>query len=293
MNDIHFTIERGQSLAFTGQGRGVYCGRQGVNVIMQWPGCGKPDGICGVCTMKIIIEFIRYQYRQYILSAKYVVPLIALFAVFGVMYSITPIAVVSNFAIMSLVLSMVMAGIGMTCQETEPEVSEQIVILRMQSERKYYIGQVLFAMLLSGIVTGLSLCYPVIFHYLHKGMLFTRNIQMSDIIGGFLLMYACSFVGCMVGGIFSPRILRERKMAAALTIICTLVSVVKIGLMDEFPIAKYILWLIPPVSDMVRWFMKEDYFQMGKVIEAFFVLMAYGSALAVIKVELSRIRKFS
>lgn len=62
--------------------------------------------------------------------------------------------------------------------------------------------------------------------------------------------------------------------------------------MDEFPIAKYILWLIPPVSDMVKWFMKEDYFQMGKVIEAFFVLMAYGSALAVIKVELSRIRKF-
>lgn len=242
--------------------------------------------------MKIIIELIRYQYRQYILSAKYVVPIITLFAVFGVMYSITPIAVVSNFAIMSLVLFMVMAGIGMTCQETEPEVSEQIIVLRMQSERKYYIGQVLFAMLLSGIATALSLCYPVIFHYLHKGMLFTRDIRISDIIGGFLLMYACAFAGCMVGGIFSPRILRERKMAAALTIICTLVSVVKIGIVDEFPIAKYILWLIPPVSDMVRWFMKEDYFQMGKVIEAFFILMAYGSALAVIKVELSRIRKF-
>ena len=56
--------------------------------------------------MKVINEFVRYQYRQYALSAKYVVPLIALFAVFGIMYSVTPIAVVSNFAVMSLVLFM-------------------------------------------------------------------------------------------------------------------------------------------------------------------------------------------
>lgn len=243
-------------------------------------------------TMKIINEFVRYQYKQYILSAKYVVPFIGLFAVFGVMYSITPIAVVSNFAIMSLVLFMIMVGVGMTCQEIEPEVSEQIIILRMRSERKYYIGQVLFPGILSGAVAVLSLCYPVLFHYLHKKMLFTRNIQAPDIVGGFLLMFACSFVGSMVGGIFSPRIIRERKMGTALTIICALVSVIKIGIADEIPIAKYILWIIPPVSDMVRWFMKEEYFQMGKVVEAFCILMLYGSILAIIKVELSRIRKF-
>ncbi|MBD5458489.1 MAG: hypothetical protein HDR27_07965 [Lachnospiraceae bacterium] len=243
--------------------------------------------------MKSMSEFLRYQYKQYALSAKYVVPLIGLFAVFGVMYSITPIAVVTNFAIMSLVLFMIMVGIGMSCQELEPEVSEQIIILRMQSERKYYIGQVLFSGLLSGMVTVLSLCCPVIFHYLHKKMLFTRNIQASDIIGGFLLMFACSFVGCMVGGIFSPRVIRERKMGTALTIICALVSVVRIGILDEFPISKYFLWIIPPISDMVRWFMREEYFQMGKVMEAFFILMAYGSVLAIIKIELSKFRKFS
>lgn len=243
--------------------------------------------------MKMINEFVRYQYKQYVLSAKYVVPFIGLFAVFGVMYSVTPIAVVSNFAVMSLVLFMFMVGIGMTCQEIEPEVSEQIIILRMQSARKYYIGQVLFSGILSGVVTVFTLCYPILFHYWHGKMLFTRNIQASDITGGLLLMFACSFVGCMVGGIFSPRIIRERKAGTALTIICALVSLVKIGIADEFPVSKYILWIMPPVSDMVRWFMTEEYFQPGKVIEAFFILMAYGSVLAVIKVELSRIRKFN
>ena len=87
--------------------------------------------------MKMINEFVRYQYKQYVLSAKWVIPFIVLLAVFRVMYSILPIDVVSNFSIMSLVLFLIMVGIGMTCQGIEPEVSEQIIILRMQSERKY------------------------------------------------------------------------------------------------------------------------------------------------------------
>ena len=105
-------------------------------------------------------------------------------------------------------------------------------------------------------------------------------------------MFACSFLGCMFGAIFSPRIIRERKIRFTMAIACALVSVVRIGIVAEVPISKYILWIVPPVSDVVGWFMKEEYFQMGKIIGAFFILMVYGIALAVIKVEWSKIRKF-
>lgn len=242
--------------------------------------------------MKVINEFVKYQYKQYVLSAKWVIPFIVLLAVFNVMYSILPIGVVSNFSIMSLVLFLIMVGIGMTCQGIEPEVSEQLIILRLQSERKYYIGQVLFLGTLSGIVTVICLCYPIIGHYWYGKTLFTRNIHVSDIIGGLLLMFACSFLGCMLGEIFSPRTIRERKIRYTLSIVCALISVVRIGIVAEVPISKYILWIIPPVSDVVGWFMKEEYFQMGKIIGAFFILMVYGIVLAVIKVEWSKIRKF-
>ena len=242
--------------------------------------------------MKVINEFVKYQYKQYVLSAKYLVPLIGLFVVFQVMYSVMPIEIVSNFTLMSLILFIIMVGVGMTCQAIEPEVSEQIIILRIQSERKYYIGQVLFFAVLSAGVTLLSLVYPVIKHFLNGKMLFTRNIQPSDIIGGFLLMFACSFVGCMVGDIFSPRVIRKRETGMILTIILALISVVRIGILVEAPILKYILWIVPPVSDMVGWFTRDEYFQMGKVLAAFFILMVYGCVLAVIKVEVSRFRKF-
>ena len=105
-------------------------------------------------------------------------------------------------------------------------------------------------------------------------------------------MFACSFLGCMLGEIFSPRIIRERKIRIMLTIACALISVVRIGIVAEVPISRYILWIVPPVSDVMGWFMKEEYFQIGKVIEAFLILMFYGIALAAIKVEWSKIRKF-
>ena len=242
--------------------------------------------------MKIISELVKYQYKQYVLSTKYLVPLIGLLAVFQVMYSIMPIDIVINFALMSLILFIIMVGVGMTCQRIEPEVSQQIIILRIQSERKYYIGQVIFFAVLSGMFALTSLCYPVIDNFLNGKMLFTRNIQPSDIIGGFLLMFACSFVGSMVGVIFSPRVIRNREAGIVITIMCAMISVVKIGIVAEAPMLKYILWIVPPVSDVVRWFMEDEYFQMVKVLEAFLLLMAYGCVLAAIKVEVSRIRKF-
>ena len=242
--------------------------------------------------MKVIIEFVRYQYKQYVLSAKYVAPLIGLFIVFQFMYSLPPAEIVSSFAIMGLMLFVIMVWVGMTCQEIEPEVSEQIIILRMQSERKYYIGQVLFSGVLSAVVTLLSLCFPVAAHYVQRKMLFARGILVSDIMGGILLMFACSFVGSMAGGIFSPKIIRKRAVGTVLTIFCALASVTRIGIVVEAPISKYILWIVPPVSDVVGWFTREECFEMAKVIGAFFLLMGYGIVLAGIKVGLCKIRKF-
>ena len=242
--------------------------------------------------MKVLFEFVRYQYKQYVLSAKYVAPLVGLFLVFQFMYSFPPAEIVSSFAIMGLMLFVIMVWVGMTCQEIEPEVSEQIIILRMQSERRYYIGQVVFSGVLSGGVTLLSLCFPVAAHYLQRKMLFARDILVPDIIGGILLMFACSFVGSMVGGIFAPRIIRNRAEGIVLTIFCALISVTRIGIVAEVPMSKYILWIVPPVSDVVGWFTREEYFQMGKVIGAFFLLMGYGIVLAGIKVGLCKIRKF-
>lgn len=242
--------------------------------------------------MKIMGELVRYQLKQYVLSAKYVMPLIALCAVFSVMYGMMPVDAVSSFAIMGLVLFLLMAWVGVTSQEVEPEVSAQIILLRVKSGRIYGTSQVLFIAVLSCMVTAVSVALPVGKHFLYHRELFARDIAGSDIAGGFLLMYACSFVGGMVGGFFSWHVIRKREMGIGLTVLFSLVSVTRIGVIQEFPASKWVLWLVPPVSDVVGWFTREEFFDMARVMGGFGLLMLYGIVLAVLKIEISRACRF-
>lgn len=242
--------------------------------------------------MKSIINCVKYQYRQYLLSTKFIVPTILYAGLMGFMYSIAPVYAVSIFSLMSLFLFIFMAWMSAMCQDLEPEVSEQIIILRMQSARKYYYSQVLFYAGLCGLITTLSLAYPLLSHYLHGQKLFSRSLVGMDIVGGFLLMFLCSFAGCMVGTVFSPRIVRNPKARIILIVLVVALSVTRIGIVSEHPMTRFFLWIVPPISDLISWFTKEEYFQPGRLCEACLILLLYGIVLAVVQVELSRSRKF-
>ena len=72
--------------------------------------------------MKAICEMIRYQYKQYMMSAKCVMPLIVLIGILGMMYSIAPVEIVDSFSITGIFLFVIMVWTGKTIQEVEPEV---------------------------------------------------------------------------------------------------------------------------------------------------------------------------
>lgn len=129
-------------------------------------------------------------------------------------------------------------------------------------------------------------------HMLLEDGVFGREILPFDVIGGFLLMYACSFNGAMAGGIFHPRIIRDRKIGMGAAFFLALLAIVRIAVIHRFPVSRFVLWLVPPVSDVVSRFSDQEFFNMGKIMIAFGVLMGYGVIMAVLKAELLRIRKF-
>ena len=107
--------------------------------------------------MKVICEMIRYQYKQYIMSAKWVMPLIVLLGFVCMMYSMPPVGIVDSFSVTGMVLFAVMVWIGKSMQGLEPEVSEQVMILRLKSERKYYFCHVIFMICVCVAVTGICI----------------------------------------------------------------------------------------------------------------------------------------
>ena len=242
--------------------------------------------------MKNMINCLKYQYKQYLLSAKFVLPTVFYVSLMGFMYSIMPVDIVSIFSLMSLLLFMFMVWVSALCHDLEPEVSEQILILRMQSAEKYYCVRIFFYIGICALFTVFSLVYPILSHYLHGQALFRRSILPMDIVGGFFLMFLCSFVGSMVGNFFSPRIVPDAKARTVLTLIVAALSVVRVAVVAEIPIAKFVLWIVPPVSDLIAWFTKEEYFRPERLLAACLILFVYGVIAAVMWVKLSAHRKF-
>lgn len=242
--------------------------------------------------MKVICEMIRYQYKQYMMSAKCVMPLIVLLGTLSMMYSMAPVDIVGSFSITGIFLFAIMVWIGKTIQGVEPEVSEQVMILRLKSDRKYYLCHIIFMMCICAVVTGISIVVPVFMHIRSGNALLSRQLIWSDFVGGGLLMFACSFTGGMVGELFHIRVIQNRNVGIGLTFFIALLAVCRNGLIADFATMKYILWVIPPISDVVSWFTNESYFNMGEVMRGFILLLIYGIVMAVMKVELLRRVKF-
>ncbi|MBD5547111.1 MAG: hypothetical protein HDQ97_06910 [Lachnospiraceae bacterium] len=242
--------------------------------------------------MKVICEMIRYQYKQYMMSAKWVMPFIVLLGLLGIMYNMAPVGIVDSFSITGIFLFVIMVWIGRTIQGVEPEVSEHVMILRLKSDRKYYLCHIMFIMCICAAVTGISIVVPVFIHIRSGNALLSRQLIWPDFVGGGLLMFACSFTGGMAGELFHIRIMKNRNVGIGLTFLIALLAVCRNGVIADFAIMKYILWIIPPISDVVSWFTNESYFNMGEVMRGFIILLIYGIVMAVMKVELLRRVKF-
>lgn len=242
--------------------------------------------------MKVICEMIRYQYKQYMLSAKWVMPLIVLLGILGMMYSMAPVGIVDSFSITGIFLFVIMVWIGKIIQGVESEVSEQVMILRLKSERKYYLCHIIFMIFICVVVTGISIVVPFFIQIRSGNVLFPRQLIWSDFVGGGLIMFACSFTGGMLGELFHIRLIQNRKVGIGLTFFIAVLAICRNGVIAEYTLTKYILWVIPPISDVVSWYTNESYYNMGEVISGFFLLLIYGIVMAVMKVELLQKVKF-
>lgn len=242
--------------------------------------------------MKTICEMIRYQYKQYMMSAKWVMPLIVLLGIVCMMYSMPPVGIVDSFSITGLFLFVIMVWIGKSMQGVEAEVSEQVMILRLKSERKYYYCHIIFMICICVGVTGICMTVPVAIQILRGNTLLIRQFVWSDFVGGGLLMFACSFAGGMVGELFHVRVMKNKNAGIGLTFFITLLAVCRNGVIADFAILKYILWVIPPISDVVSWFTNSNYYNMGEVMKGTLLLVVYGVVMAVGEVELLRRAKF-
>lgn len=89
--------------------------------------------------------------------------------------------------------------------------------------------------------------------------------------------------------IFQTKIIGNRNIAVIIIISSVLLSVVKGPLIREFPIAKVIAWILPPIYDVISSFMKDGRISLS--ILAISVLHSVGYILIQIFIYLKLMKK--
>lgn len=242
--------------------------------------------------MQIISELIKYHWQQYLKTNKFVMPFAALIIMLYTIYSSKPVGVVDSLTSSCLFVFLIASWIGISVCALEYPASEQVIILKIKSHKKYYFNHTLFLVSLSAITALISTVVPILINLSNGGRLFNRSLLFSDIISGFLLLFLSSFLGCTLGELSHPRMIQDRKSALLIIFFIDIVSVIKTALLTSFPILKLILWIVPPISLVPTAFTNSKYFMWKTTALASAVLILYSCILAFLKIMLLSKRKF-
>ena len=226
---------------------------------------------------------VKYHLQQYWKKNKYVMPLVALLIALYGLYSVKPADFIDCLSVSGMFVFLVMVWVGVTTCDQEDMVSEQILILRVQSFGKYHLSHVLFQLVLSAAAGFWAIMVPVVQNFVNSKQFFDRPIRASDILGGFVLLFLCAFAGSALGELSHPEIIKNRKTAVVFVLLLAILSLAKGAITEGFPVMKPIFWILPPIWELSCILSGTEYFSVQKIVTSGGMLFLSGTFLTIIK----------
>jgi len=232
--------------------------------------------------MKIFSSLLKYHYRLYVKTNKFIMPVLVWLVFLNLLYS-RPLDIVSSILLSISVLFYIMLWVGISYMESIDPVSEQILLLKVEKRNTYYRSKNVFIFMVGTVFSLMGIAFPVMGNVVNGFAMFTRSLTVWDIFCAFILHIIVAVLGASLGIVFQPRGMKNRKEALLFVTLIAIISITKIGINHAFLFAKYITWLFPPLSDIAVYFNKNDYFSaaaMGKAV-------LYGGVYSVILLFIS------
>lgn len=242
--------------------------------------------------MKKTVSLVKTQLQIYFKGSTFIMPLIVSVIFLYTMYTIKPQQIVSSYLVSSVFLFFVMVWVGLSVNSGENIVTEQILLLRVQSVPSYYASKVIFLICIALLADVLYALFPVIQNILNGGDMFTRQMLVSDVINALLLQGGSAFAGAALGSLLHPRVMKNRKLAIVLTVFFTTLTLTSTSLTAVFPALKAILWVVPPVMIPAEIYGKAEYFSWGSTGALFAALILYGIIYSAMKSIICHRNKF-
>ncbi|MEW8956021.1 hypothetical protein [Clostridium sp.] len=197
-----------------------------------------------------MIALLKYNCKTYIKSNKFIIPFLILCIFQLLSYNITPVNFTYNMITFANLIFFIMAYMGFSYCEMQDSVTEQIVFLKVRNNNLYWISKILFIWVLGIIISLIEVILPVVINILSGGTFFQSEVTLSEVILAIVINILVALMGILLGMIFQTKIIGDKNSAVMGITFIALISVIKGPLVKEFPIAKVITWILPPVYDI-------------------------------------------
>ncbi|HHV10747.1 MAG TPA: hypothetical protein GXX75_10785 [Clostridiales bacterium] len=204
-------------------------------------------------------------------------------------YSEANLSYVPNIVMSMGVLFFVMTWIGYSYQDVEEPVSEQLLVLKLQSADFYNLSKVVFLLIISLSFSVIGIAFPMIQNVLNHFRVFNRAITFLDIIAGVVLHFIVAAVGIGLGSLFHPRIVKDKKMSVLMVVTAALLGYTKGAVILKILALQFLLWIFPPVYDILASFNGMEYFGIRHMVLP--VLYGCVYCLAVVMLQLLCLKK--
>jgi len=174
--------------------------------------------------------------------------------------------------------------LGFSSNKWIDEATEQLLILRIKSDKAYYSIYVAFLFFISAIISLITILIPTIISLIDAG--FFEHFGIIYFSQSFLLFLGSSFAGISLGALFHPRLMDSKSELPLSAAVVGLFSITRYPAVDHYELMRYVLWFFPNVSAHHSVISNSSYFTFPVVGGLFLINMLYGLVYSVVKVTL-------
>ncbi|TYQ13220.1 UNVERIFIED_CONTAM: hypothetical protein Cloal_4282 [Acetivibrio alkalicellulosi] len=235
----------------------------------------------------MIKRLLFYNFRFYSRSHKFIVPLMIYLAMFAILYSTKPLEVMNTYGTTAMFIFIIAVVITYSFMEIEDPVQQQLSILSLRNDNKYYFCKVLFIWIIISLMSVIIVLYPMIFGF------FNRSVTLSDFFAALLGNIVLGLLGVCVSVLFNSRLFQSRRFATIALITVILFSVIQKAIIIKYPSVRWGLYILPPVSFVVDKMSNfEDVAGISVLFLAFASSLVYSSILLALYIKLMKVKMF-
>ncbi|MFJ8063539.1 hypothetical protein ACIQYS_02775 [Psychrobacillus sp. NPDC096426] len=201
--------------------------------------------------------FIKYQLKSYIRSFKIIPPAATFFIWIVILYHYSGVEILSSYAVTSIALYLVTTWISMNLFSMEEEAEKNILFVQVGKVR-YSLGKWIIGMLIAMVFMLFAILYPLLLDSFKEAV---QPIHLGLSIFIHLLLAA---FGILVGSFSSISSFIPKRYTWLSAVLVIAVTLSYDGLVEKLSLLKWLLIVLPPVVNVINFFVMDDLKHFGK-----------------------------